>query len=90
MWTFCKVCKQGTPIIPMKDGTPFRNVVLILLETWNYSLGKYLEICFYGGSALSRIKNCSHAVHKHHTRYFYFDNLVLLTRLISDIKDRCV
>ncbi|CAN0441665.1 unnamed protein product, partial [Hapterophycus canaliculatus] len=35
MWSSCKKCGQlTTPLVPMSD------------DTWKFSLGKFLEVCF--------------------------------------------
>jgi hypothetical protein len=58
MWSWCKLCSQVTPIVPVQP------------ETWSLSLAKYLELTFDGVSFLPRAQLCSHDVHRHHVRYF--------------------
>jgi hypothetical protein len=43
---------------------------LSILDTWNYSFGKFLELSFYSFDAVCRTGSCSHSVHRDHIRYF--------------------
>ncbi|BFZ63111.1 Mitochondrial distribution and morphology protein 12 [Saitoella coloradoensis] len=65
MWSFCKICKKTTPVIPMSD------------DTWKYSFGKYLEISFYSSRISCRAGFCPHDVNRDHVRYFGFQNLAV-------------
>ena len=58
MWSWCKICQHATPVLPMSQ------------DTWTLSLGKYLELCFYGSNHVPRGGVCNHSIFKHHIRYF--------------------
>ncbi|XP_063957816.1 1-phosphatidylinositol 3-phosphate 5-kinase-like isoform X2 [Lytechinus pictus] len=66
MWSWCRRCKQVTPVQPMSR------------DTWHMSFAKYLEIHFYGkdygrhGSS----SPCCHSLHHHHYQYFGQHNMV--------------
>ncbi|XP_048579850.1 1-phosphatidylinositol 3-phosphate 5-kinase isoform X3 [Nematostella vectensis] len=65
-WSWCKECKQVTPIMPLSD------------RAWTLSFAKYLELRFYADSYRRRasIKPCDHSLHKDHFQYFAFANMV--------------
>lgn len=66
MWSSCKQCNYSTPIVTMSDETSF------------YSIGKFLELCFWGQDAFIDAKHCcSHDFFKNHIRYFAFNDLVI-------------
>jgi 1-phosphatidylinositol-3-phosphate 5-kinase len=61
MWSYCKVCKKDSPIIPMSE------------STWKYSFGKYLELLFWSkGLQLHEASECPHDHHRDHIRYFQY------------------
>lgn len=65
-WSYCKKCGNSTPILQMSE------------KTWNYSLGKYLELLFWSTSdGLTGIGNCSHDFSKDHVKYFGYNDLVV-------------
>ncbi|KAG0730325.1 1-phosphatidylinositol 3-phosphate 5-kinase [Chionoecetes opilio] len=65
VWSWCKICRQVTPVQPMS------------LETWSLSFAKYLELRFYGGSFTRRGNpGCSHSLHHDHYQYFGYKNHV--------------
>ncbi|XP_063879868.1 1-phosphatidylinositol 3-phosphate 5-kinase-like isoform X3 [Scylla paramamosain] len=65
VWSWCKVCRQVTPVQPMS------------LETWSLSFAKYLELRFYGGSFTRRGNpGCCHSLHHDHYQYFGYKNHV--------------
>ncbi|KAH6665278.1 1-phosphatidylinositol-3-phosphate 5-kinase FAB1 [Plectosphaerella plurivora] len=58
MWSYCKICKKDSPIMPMSD------------STWNYSFGKYLELLFWSKHLkLHSSTECPHD-HRDHIRLF--------------------
>lgn len=63
MWSYCKECRQSTPVIPMNE------------NTWKYSFGKYLELSFWS-SNVRLIGPCPHDFKKH-IRYFGIYNLAV-------------
>ncbi|XP_042212733.1 1-phosphatidylinositol 3-phosphate 5-kinase-like isoform X2 [Homarus americanus] len=72
MWSWCKICRQVTPVVPMS------------LETWSLSFAKYLELRFYGGSFSRRgTPGCSHSLHHDHFQYFGFKNQVAVFKYIG-------
>nr|XP_045605242.1 1-phosphatidylinositol 3-phosphate 5-kinase-like isoform X2 [Procambarus clarkii] len=72
MWSWCKICRQVTPVVPMS------------LETWSLSFAKYLELRFYGGSFTRRgIPGCPHSLHHDHFQYFGFKNQVAVFKYIG-------
>ncbi len=58
MWSFCKLCKKTTPVIPMSE------------TSWRYSFGKYLELAFWSTEISCRASFCPHNIHRDHVRYF--------------------
>ncbi|XP_050725052.1 1-phosphatidylinositol 3-phosphate 5-kinase-like isoform X2 [Eriocheir sinensis] len=65
VWSWCKVCKQLSPVQPLS------------LESWSFSFAKYLELRFYGGSFNRRGNpGCSHSIHHDHYQYFGYKNHV--------------
>lgn len=79
-WSFCKICGCITPSMPLSEGFNFINWTLTIynvsIETYNYSLGKYLELSFYCFDAPCRAKACNHSIFRDHVRYFFFNNMV--------------
>lgn len=65
MWSYCKVCEQQMPTVPMSS------------TTWKCSMGKYLELSFYGEPLKMRASTCSHNVYRDHTRYFGWHDYAL-------------
>lgn len=65
MWSFCKICKQETPVTPMS------------VNSWKYSFAKYLEMIFWGRALVPRAGICPHNIHRDHTRYFGFKDLAV-------------
>ncbi|KAM7438945.1 hypothetical protein ABFA07_011646 [Porites harrisoni] len=65
-WSWCKECKQVTPIVPLSP------------EAWAFSFAKYLELRFYAGSYKRRasVEPCGHSLHKDHYQYFAYANMV--------------
>jgi len=65
-WSWCKECKQVTPIVPLSP------------EAWALSFAKYLELRFYAGSYKRRasVEPCGHSLHKDHFQYFAYANMV--------------
>lgn len=65
-WSYCKKCGSSTPILQLSE------------KTWNYSLGKYLEIMFWSKKhSLLGIGKCGHEFTKDHVKYFSFNELVV-------------
>jgi 1-phosphatidylinositol-3-phosphate 5-kinase len=65
MWSYCKECKNTTPIMPM-SGT-----------TWKYSFGKYLELSFWSDGLSFRAGVCDHDIYRDHIRYFGFHDMAV-------------
>ncbi|KAI8996739.1 hypothetical protein BC832DRAFT_297099 [Gaertneriomyces semiglobifer] len=65
MWSFCKICNQVTPVVPMSE------------ETWKYSFGKYLELSYYHTQLPCRANMCPHDIFRDHIRYFALKNLAV-------------
>ena len=65
MWSYCKICKKETQIMPMSE------------STWKYSLGKYLELSFWSSPLRLRAGFCPHDIHREHVRFFSFRNLAV-------------
>ncbi|KAI8914807.1 hypothetical protein DFJ77DRAFT_35109 [Powellomyces hirtus] len=65
MWSFCKICNQVTPVVPMSE------------ETWRYSFGKYLELSYYHTRLSCRADMCPHDIFRDHIRYFALKNLAV-------------
>ncbi|KAL9957912.1 hypothetical protein ACROYT_G034867 [Oculina patagonica] len=65
-WSWCKECKQVTPIVPLSP------------EAWALSFAKYLELRFYAGNYKRRasVQPCGHSLHKDHYQYFAYANMV--------------
>lgn len=59
-WSWCKKCKQVTPIVPMS------------MDTWNMSFAKYLELRFHGDIFTRRAsaEPCEHSMHHDHIQFF--------------------
>ncbi|KAI7848163.1 hypothetical protein BDC45DRAFT_575135 [Circinella umbellata] len=58
MWSYCRKCEKPTPVIPMSE------------NTWNYSFGKFIEVCLYQKGVHCRADICPHDIGLHHVRYF--------------------
>lgn len=58
MWSYCTACQQQMPVVPMSS------------TTWKYSMGKYLELSFYGEFLKMRASPCPHDIYRDHVRYF--------------------
>lgn len=65
MWSYCKICKKETQVMPMSE------------STWKYSLGKYLELSFWSSELRLRAGICPHDLHRDHLRYFGFRNVAI-------------
>ncbi|KAG2732882.1 hypothetical protein G9P44_003872 [Scheffersomyces stipitis] len=66
MWSFCKECNYSTPIVSMTD------------ETYYLSLGKFLELAFYGDKiVLNDRQTCQHDYKTSHVRCFGFNDYVI-------------
>lgn len=65
MWSYCKICKKETQVMPMSE------------STWKYSLGKYLELSFWSSGLRLRAGFCPHDLHRDHLRYFGFRNVAI-------------
>jgi len=65
MWSYCKICKKETQVMPMSE------------STWKYSLGKYLELSFWSSELRLRAGLCPHDIHRDHLRYFGFRNVAI-------------
>jgi len=65
MWSYCKICKKETQVMPMSE------------STWKYSLGKYLELSFWSSELRLRAGFCPHDLHRDHLRYFGFRNVAI-------------
>ncbi len=46
-------------------------------ESYNYSLGKFLETSFYNDSLISKDPDCGHSLHHDHVRCFGYGNTVI-------------
>ena len=65
MWSYCKVCKKETQVMPMSE------------SSWKYSFGKYLEISFWSSNLRLRAGVCPHDLHRDHLRYFGYKDFAL-------------
>ena len=65
MWSYCKICKKETQVMPMSE------------STWKYSLGKYLELSFWSSELRLRAGFCPHDIHRDHLRFFSFRNMAI-------------
>ncbi|RKF72826.1 putative 1-phosphatidylinositol-3-phosphate 5-kinase fab1 [Golovinomyces cichoracearum] len=65
MWSYCKICRKETPVMPMSE------------NTWKYSLGKYLELSFWSSKLHLRAGICPHDIHRDHLRYFGYRNMAI-------------
>ncbi|KAL5017949.1 hypothetical protein ScPMuIL_003671 [Solemya velum] len=65
-WSWCKKCKQVTPIVPMS------------MDTWNMSFAKYLELRFHGDIFTRRAsaEPCGHSIHHDHIQFFGCTDIV--------------
>ena len=66
IWSWCKVCKQVTPVVPLS------------FESSSMSFAKYLELRFYGHkySRRASVEPCQHSLHHEHFQYFSYGNMV--------------
>ncbi|GFN83677.1 1-phosphatidylinositol 3-phosphate 5-kinase [Plakobranchus ocellatus] len=66
MWSWCRKCKQVTPVVPISS------------DTWSLSFAKYLDLRFHSSSFLRRAtaEPCSHSLHHDHFQYFGHRNVV--------------
>lgn len=65
MWSYCKLCKKETQVMPMSE------------STWKYSFGKYLELSFWSSDLRLRAGICPHDLHRDHLRYFGYRNIAI-------------
>ncbi|XP_076042433.1 1-phosphatidylinositol 3-phosphate 5-kinase fab1 isoform X3 [Oratosquilla oratoria] len=72
MWSWCRVCREVSPVVPMSH------------DTWSLSFAKYLELRFHGFSLCRRgAPSCNHSLHHDHFQYFGFKNLVAIFKYNS-------
>ncbi|CAL1530359.1 unnamed protein product, partial [Lymnaea stagnalis] len=66
MWSWCRKCKQVTPVVPISN------------DTWSISFAKYLDLRLHSSSFLRRgsAEPCSHSLHHDHFQYFGHRNIV--------------
>lgn len=64
MWSYCPECNISTPITVISD------------ETYYLSLGKFLELNFWGQN-VSYFKDCPHDYFRKHVKYFGVNDLVI-------------
>ncbi|XP_035827768.1 1-phosphatidylinositol 3-phosphate 5-kinase [Aplysia californica] len=66
MWSWCRKCKQVTPVVPISG------------DTWSLSFAKYLDLRFNSSSFLRRgsAEPCPHSLHHDHFQYFGHRNIV--------------
>lgn len=65
MWSYCKICNHSTPIVPMHD------------ETYYLSIGKFLELNFYGEHVYVNSGECSHNFFKNYIKCFGYNDLII-------------
>ncbi|KAK6165394.1 hypothetical protein SNE40_022328 [Patella caerulea] len=67
MWSWCRKCKQVTPVVP------------ISADTWSLSFAKYLELRFYGSQFNRRAsaEYCPHSLHYEHNQYFGHEDILV-------------
>ncbi len=65
MWSYCKICKKETQVMPMSQ------------STWKYSFGKYLELSFWSSGLEFRAGFCPHDLHRDHLRYIGYMNTAM-------------
>ncbi|XP_014674475.1 PREDICTED: 1-phosphatidylinositol 3-phosphate 5-kinase-like [Priapulus caudatus] len=61
MWSWCRKCRQVTPVVPMSR------------STWSMSFAKYLELRFHGyqyGCRAEQDVTCTHSLHHDYYQYF--------------------
>ena len=63
MWSWCKLCKLGSPQTAMSE------------ETYRISFAKYLELSFYPQDFVRRDANCQHNSHTDHVRFWMFNRI---------------
>ncbi|XP_046701907.1 1-phosphatidylinositol 3-phosphate 5-kinase isoform X8 [Silurus meridionalis] len=65
-YSWCRICKQVTPVVPMSD------------DSWSMSFAKYLELRFYGHQYTRRAnaEPCGHSIHKDYHQYFSYNQMV--------------
>ncbi|CAG5126011.1 unnamed protein product, partial [Candidula unifasciata] len=66
MWSWCRKCKQVTPVVPISG------------DTWSLSFAKYLDLRFHSSSFQRRgaAEPCPHSLHHDHFQYFGHRNIV--------------
>jgi len=66
MWSWCIVCKQVSPVVPLS------------LDTWTLSLAKYLELRFHCPlyTRRGRENTCKHSLHQQHHQYFGYKDII--------------
>ncbi|GFR67626.1 1-phosphatidylinositol-3-phosphate 5-kinase [Elysia marginata] len=66
MWSWCRKCKQVTPVVPISS------------DTWSLSFAKYLDLRFHASGFLRRAtaEPCCHSLHHDHFQYFGHRNIV--------------
>ncbi|ESP03189.1 hypothetical protein LOTGIDRAFT_137804, partial [Lottia gigantea] len=67
MWSWCRKCKQVTPVVP------------ISADTWSLSFAKFLELRFYGNQFMRRAsaEECPHSLHYEHNQYFGHQDILV-------------
>ncbi|XP_059468321.1 1-phosphatidylinositol 3-phosphate 5-kinase isoform X2 [Neocloeon triangulifer] len=73
MWSWCAVCKQVSPVVPMS------------VDTWSLSLAKYLELRFHSPVYTRRGKEntCKHSIHQQHYQYFGYKDVIATFKFIK-------
>ncbi|XP_041374474.1 1-phosphatidylinositol 3-phosphate 5-kinase-like isoform X2 [Gigantopelta aegis] len=66
LWSWCCVCKQVTPVVP------------ICADTWNLSFAKFLELRFHVKQFTRRAaaEPCNHSLHRDYNLYFGYRDIV--------------
>lgn len=65
MWSYCKICNHSTPISPMHD------------ETYYLSIGKFLELSFYGENVNVNNSKCEHSFVHNYIRCYGYNDLII-------------
>lgn len=65
MWSYCTLCNSATPVVNMSD------------DTYNLSIGKFFELCFWGTDIIINSHECGHDFFKQHVRYFGCKDLAI-------------
>lgn len=76
MWSWCKICRLGSPQAAMSE------------ETYRFSLAKYLELCFYPQDFVRRDKSCEHNSHTDHVRFWMVNNRITFQITVDSVEIR--